>query len=248
MSTFKTYHPTGGNTSTSAWLHDEPWLDMHMVQSGHGSGHDTPIWQTIEADLALPNAKPTMDAEPNYEDHPVNPWPTWDPALGYFRDHDVRKQVYRSVFAGACGVTYGHHAVWQFASAEHGFINHADRTWREALDRPAATQMRYLRDLIESRPYLTRVGDQGLVASPAGTGAAHVRATRDEMGSYAFVYLPEAAPVRIDLGKLAGARTEAHWYDPRTGGYTPIGEFAAGVQEFTPPAQGPDWVLVLDAA
>jgi hypothetical protein len=61
-------------------------------------------------------SKPVLDAEPNYEDHPVNPWPKWNPENGYYRDYHVRKQTYRSVFAGACGVTYGHHSVWQFWS------------------------------------------------------------------------------------------------------------------------------------
>jgi hypothetical protein len=35
-----------------------------------------------------------LDAEPNYEDHPVNPWPKWNTDSGYYRDYDVRKQLY----------------------------------------------------------------------------------------------------------------------------------------------------------
>ena len=106
------YHPQGGiDYSSSVFLHGEPWLSVNGMQSGHGSGHDVPVWNAIARDYALIPAKPTLDLEPNYEDHPFNPWPDWDPATGYFRDLDVRKQVYRSVFAGACGVTYGHHAV-----------------------------------------------------------------------------------------------------------------------------------------
>ena len=84
---------------------------MNMMQSGYGSGHDVPVWNSIHHDYHLQPAKPTLDAEPNYEDHPVNPWPKWDTASGYFRDYHVRKQCYRSVFGGAPGVSYGHHAV-----------------------------------------------------------------------------------------------------------------------------------------
>lgn len=98
--------------------------------------------------------KPTLDAEPNYEDHPVNPWPTWNPENGYYRDYDVRKQTYRSVFAGACGVTYGHHSVWQFYSPREEKINYPDRYWTEAMDRPGAVQVGYLKMLIDSRPQL----------------------------------------------------------------------------------------------
>jgi hypothetical protein len=106
-----TYHPSGGH-STSEWLHDEPWLDLNMMQSGHGRGRDTPVWEQIAADYAHTPAKPVLAVEPNYEDHPVNPWPVWNPANGFFRDDDVRRQIYRSVFAGGCGVTYGHHDIW----------------------------------------------------------------------------------------------------------------------------------------
>jgi hypothetical protein len=156
---FITYHTWGGRTTTSASIHNEPWLHMNMMQSGHGGGHDVPVWEWIKKDYALPPAKPTLDAEPNYEDHPVNPWPKWDPANGYFRDHDVRKQTYRSVFAGAPGVTYGHHSVWQFWNPREEKINYADRYWTEAIDRPGAFQVGYLKKLILSRPSLTRVPD-----------------------------------------------------------------------------------------
>lgn len=127
---------------------------MNMIQSGHGGGHDVPTWAMITRDYQLSPAKPVIDAEPNYEDHPINPWPKYDPRNGYYRAYDVRKQLYRSVFAGACGVTYGHHSVWQFYSPREEKINYADRYWTNALDRPAAYQAGYLKKLIESRPYL----------------------------------------------------------------------------------------------
>ncbi|TMI77710.1 MAG: DUF4038 domain-containing protein, partial [Bacteroidetes bacterium] len=139
-----TYHTWGGH-STSEYIHNDEWLSINTMQSGHGSGHDVPVWKMIQHDCELKPTKPTLDAEPNYEDHPVNPWPKWDPANGYFRDYDVRKQTYRSVFAGACGVTYGHHAVWQFLSSREDTINHADRYWIDAIDRPGAFQVGYLR-------------------------------------------------------------------------------------------------------
>lgn len=243
---FATYHPNGG-TSTTNTLHDEPWLDMNMIQSGHGGGHDVPVWEWVERDLACTPAKPTLDAEPNYEDHPVNPWPAWDPASGYFRDHDVRKQCWRSVFAGGCGVTYGHHAIWQWYAPSHEPINYVDRDWREALDRPGATQMRHLRALIESRSPLVRIPDQAVIAGDPGSGGRHARACRGSDGSYACVYLPEARPLTVSLSAISGERARAWWYDPRTGAATQIGDYPAeGQRSFIPPDGGPDWVLVLD--
>jgi hypothetical protein len=243
-----TYHPAGGH-STSEWLHEEPWLDVNMMQSGHGGGRDVPVWEAIERDYRRSPVKPTLDGEPNYEDHPVSPWPRWDPANGYFRDHDVRKQLYRSVFAGGCGVTYGHHSIWQMYEEGRAPVTHPDRSWLEALDRPAAQQVKHLRSLVESRPYLTRIPDQDLLAGDPGAGGEHIQATRDEQGRYAFLYFPLSRPAQVRLDLLRGSQATAHWFDPRTGQQTRLGRFPlGGTLEFTPPPEGPDWVLILDAA
>lgn len=243
------YHPSGGQSS-SRLLHGESWLSINGMQSGHGGGHDVAVWEMIAQDYAMSPAKPTLDLEPNYEDHPYNPWPEWDPATGYFRDHDVRKQLYRSVFAGGCGVTYGHHAVWQFADKRHEVINHADRDWKNALVRPAAQQVGYLRALVESRPYFRRVPDQTLIRSGAGEGGLHMQACRDRDGKYAFVYFPMMdQTASIDLSRLHAGKLRAWWYDPRNGIGTLIEKpFKAETAEFRTPPFGPDWVLVLEDA
>ncbi|MEZ4860076.1 MAG: glycoside hydrolase family 140 protein [Caldilineaceae bacterium] len=244
----KTYHPPGRH-STSAWLQGEEWLDFNMMQSGHGSGRDSAVWEMITHDYQLTPAKPTLDGEPNYEDHPISPWPKWDPANGHFRAYDVRKQLYRSVFAGGCGVTYGHHSIWQFCGPREPAINHADRTWLEALHRPGAEQVQYLRALMESRPFLTRIPDQGILAVDAGSGSEHIRATRDSNGAYLMLYLPTTRPVTVHLDTLTGEQARGWWYAPQSGQLAHIGTVAThGTATFTPPQPGPDWVLVLDDA
>lgn len=245
---FITYHISGGQ-STSRHLHTEPWLHMNMFQSGHGSGHDVPVWDWVTRDRALPPAKPVIDAEPNYEDHPVNPWPRWDSASGYFRDYDVRKQCYRSVFAGAAGVTYGHHAVWQFWSEREERINHADRVWTEAIDRPGAWQVGYLRKLIESRPAGNRIPDPSLIVAGQGTGGDYSTAFRDSANSYLMVYIPIGKNIAINVAVLKSDTVLVRWFNPRTGMWVDIGpKSTAPVMSFTPPSSGVgnDWVLVLD--
>lgn len=59
--------------------------------------------------------------------------------------------------------------------------------------------------LVLSNPFLTRVPDQGLLDSDAGTGRNHARATRDQDGAYAFVYLRQAEP----RSQLTGAAPRA---------------------------------------
>ena len=241
------YHPNGGAQSSTT-LHHESWLSINGMQSGHGGGHDVPVWEWVLRDYALAPPRPTLDLEPNYEDHPYNPWPRWDPANGYFRDHDVRKQVYRSVFAGACGVTYGHHAVWGFVGHRNDVINHADRDWIDALQRPAGRQMQFLRRLIESRPFFSRIPDQNLIQGDPGSGGLHIQSTRDVEGKFAFIYFPmNDMSAKLNLARLRGRKLRAWWYDPRTGIGTLIGTFERNSEaEFRTPPYGPDWVLVLE--
>jgi hypothetical protein len=123
--------------------------------------------------------------------------------------------------------------------------------WKEVLNAPGATQMRHVRTLIESRSQLIRVPDQSLLASEAGSGLSHVRATRAADGSYAFVYVPDGRSVSIHMNKLKGKQVQAGWFDPRHGGLRSLGRFTAeGMQDFDAPGStrlGNDWVLVLDS-
>jgi hypothetical protein len=236
------YHPMGG-TRTSIWLHDEPWLDFHMMQSGHGA-RNTPAWGWVDADLTLQRPKPTLDSEINYEDHPID----WNPLNGYFRDTEVRAQAYRTVFAGAMGVTYGNQCIWQMYDEGRTPVAFPEMPWREAIDRPGAAQMGHLRRLMESRPFLTARGDQGLLAANAPNPDAHIRALRGD--GFVFVYLPVGQSVTLSPGAVQGRALTGWWFDPRTGRATRIneGESTDG-PTFDPPGEpgvGNDWVLVLD--
>ncbi|MBL0742973.1 glycoside hydrolase family 140 protein [Chryseolinea sp. Jin1] len=251
---FITYHPAGGSFSTSQQIHDAAWLDMNAFQSGHGS-REAEAWDYVTRDLALTPTKPTLDMEPCYEDHPVNPWDgKWTRASrGYFTAYDVRARIYRGVFAGACGVTYGHHQIWQFMNtALNPPINPGDTIipWQKAARAAGASEMLYLKDLMLSRPYFSRIPDQTLIASATGTNYVDkIIATRDSNGAYAFVYLPQNKTVKINLGKIGGTSKTVWWFDPRTGKAV-AAKPAKGnnTQSFTPPHDGKDWVLVIDDA
>lgn len=259
---FMTYHPRGGSSS-SAWLHKAEWLDMNMLQSGHCLV-DTPNWDMIRADYELEPARPTLDGEPNYEHHPIDPYiRPWKPEYGRYTDYDVRKQAYRAVFAGACGHTYGSHSIWQMYSPRYAPTTFASPYWDEAVHGPGARQMIHLKNLMLSRPYLTRIPAPDLLPNvtppppPADLTkeddrinplrAAHPVAARDSEGRYGLVYFPLAGQsLEVDLRLLAG-RINAQWFDPRAGRFHPAGEHPQEMVTFTSPIGGPDWVLVLDA-
>jgi hypothetical protein len=241
-----TYHPRG-ESSSAEWFHGDANIDFNMLQSGHNH-HDFPVWDLVTESYQLAPAKPVLDGEINYEDSPVD----LKAQNGYFTAYDVRKQAYRSVFAGASGVTYGHHAVWQFYSPDRRGIASPLAYWYDSLDRPGAMQLQYLTNLMLSRPYLERVPDQALLqSSEPALPAAHMQTTRASNGSYAFIYLPVNQAVTVDLTQISGEVVRAWWYDPRTGQSLLIGEFIKADQTsltLTPPAAYEDSVLVLDDA
>lgn len=241
-----TYHPRGAGQSSTR-LHHESWLDFNLIQSGHGK-FDVPNWEMIAADYRLSPTKPTLDAEPPYETHPV----AFDKELrqGRFTDYDVRKGAYRAVLAGACGHTYGHHSVWQMHKADYPGVTNPANTWDEAILAPGAAQLIHLRHLIESRPFLTRIPDDRLLLDTESEPSRHVSASRDVDGSYALIYLPTAnQTVTIRLESLSGSRFNASWYDPRSGVADAIDTFdRVDYRAFVSPSSGPDWVLVIAAA
>jgi hypothetical protein len=237
-----TFHPNGGQSSAQ-WFQTDDWVDFNMIQSGHG--YDHPNYERIAADYSRKPAKPCMDAEPGYEDHPAE----FNAKNGYLDDYETRKHAYWALFAGAYGHTYGCHDVWQFLGPSRPPITAARTPWKDAIDLPGAGQMQFARALLESRPMLSRIPDQTLLVSDPGRGTDHVQATRGEDGSYAFVYSASGCAFTVDLDKLTGERLRGSWYDPRTGTSSPAGVIAGkGKHTFQPPTQGKqcDWVLVLD--
>ena len=244
-----TYHPWG-KSSSGDWLHDEPWLAFNMQQNGHA--YDFDLWERIARDYARRPVKPVLDGEPIYEEHPID----FDrEKYGTSEALHVRRAFYHEVFSGACGHTYGCHAVWQmWEPGRYAPVTGPVRSWRESLSLPGAYQVCYGRELIESRPFFRRIPDQGVIAGDAGRGHGRCTATRDSLGTYAMVYSESGRPFAVDLGRVSGKRIVAWWYDVRSGRPLRIGEFrrrdAGATMTFTPPTcgKGNDWVLVLDDA
>lgn len=241
-----TFHPRGGETS-STWFHNDPWLDFNMHQTGHSpiqKGRPTPAAR-ITADYNRAPTKPVLDGEPLYEDHPIGFRAAKE--LGYSLDAHVRQRAYWDVFSGACGHTYGNHSVWQMYDANRRPINGPLLFWHEALHRGGAAQMQHLRALIESRPFLSRVPDQSLVVN-ALEQSDYIACTRGE--DFAFIYSAQGRPFTVNLGKIAGARVTAWWFNPRSGSALRIGDFEnSGTREIACPSLGgfgTDVVLVLD--
>ncbi|HYP13360.1 MAG TPA: DUF4038 domain-containing protein [Bryobacteraceae bacterium] len=249
-------HPPSSVDSSGVFFHGRKWLDFNMVQSGHD------VWrlnyEKIAADYARTPAKPTLEAEPNYEDHPIR----HKYENGAFNAWHMRVKAYWSLFAGGFGYTYGGNGIWQMDKPKRVFQGtHARKTWDEALSLTGASQMKHVRALLESRPFLTRVPDQSLLSSAEGSRADRAQASRSADGSYAMIYLTTGDNVTVDLAKLSGSQVHAWWFNPRDGKlYDDNGRETPGPSlrtatkaqhTFDPPGEpgeDNDWVLVIDDA
>ncbi len=247
-----TWHPSGGSGSAQ-YFHGEEWLSFNMRQNGHVPEF-TGRYDKTREDYNRTPIKPVLDGEPIYEDHPVSFKAN---EFGHSTAADVRRPLYWNLFTGAFGHTYGHHSVWQMWSPGKNPINNPLMPWREAIEQPGAAQMQHGKNLILSRPFLTRVPDDSIIISDRvptsvpGAGRYRFVATRDTSGSYAMVYAPVGRTFKVRMDKITGAKVKAWWFNPRTGTAEAIGEFPnAGERAFTPPQPGEqlDWILVLDDA
>lgn len=245
--TLMTFHPQPtGPGGSSNWFHQDNWLDFNMHQTGHCPNQ--PTYKKITHDYNLTPIKPTIDGEPLYEDHPNCFKPE---ELGHSIPEDIRRIMYWNVFAGAFGQSYGCHAVWQMFTPEREGINLPLRPWKVALDLPMATQVQHLKNLMLSRPFLTRIPDQNMVVDKQEDDESYVIATRDQEGSYAMIYIPTGKTVSLNTSILKSKTLKCSWYDPRTGAWTDAG-FVSSSPSFTYKApssggKGHDWVMVLDA-
>ncbi|MEM6313564.1 MAG: DUF4038 domain-containing protein [Planctomycetota bacterium] len=136
----KTFHPPGG-TGTHQHIGTPPWLDFACIQSGH-TVHtppaDTRAAELLQRELAAHDL-PVIDAEPLYEAHPKFR-PDWKSDYGRSSAEEVLDIMQAQLDAGAAGVTYGCHAVWQMHDPARNTtpINRPIAPWHKSLQLPAA--------------------------------------------------------------------------------------------------------------
>lgn len=239
-----TYHPQGGSNS-AVLFPDAPWLDFHFFQSGHGA-RNAANYLYNRKNLSIKPLKPTLDGEPRYEDHPV----AWKPdSLGWFDDFDIRQAAYWSMLSGAAGHTYGNHNVWQMWEEGLEPVSWARTNWNEAIYQDGATQMGYMKKLLEARSWFELVPDQSLIRNVNKEGATYQMAAISNDRSFALIYTPFGKTISVDLNRISGKTIKAWWYNPRDGRILTIGEFSDKKNmDFIPHAtgRGSDWVLVLE--
>jgi len=175
-------------------------------------------YDMVATDYGRKPVKPVVNGEARYE------------AEDGATDRDVRRGAWWSCLAGGF-YSYGHRDNWR-----------SPATWWEWTDSPGAGQMQVLGDLFRSLPWWKLEPAQQLFSGSPGQNAA----ARSVDGDWVLVYLPENAPVSLNMERLSGQVTGA-WLDPRSGERTGIEAFSAwGARTLTPPAGWQDAVLLLN--
>jgi len=234
-----TFHPQGEHSS-SFWFHDEQWLDFNMFQSGHCQSTYSVFRRLLWPDYDRKPTKPVMDAEPRYEDIPVN----FKEEDGRFTAYDVRKSLYQSMLSGACGYTYGCNNIWQmFAPGIESKCN-ARTPWYESLDMEGCNQLIYFYRLWnafnfrEGRPFRD-------IIKPANDY------TKDEAvafgnSGYMLLYFPGGESWNIDLSTEWNCTYTLQWMNPRNGTFMDADQHNRAIWKVTLPETGEDndWVLI----
>jgi hypothetical protein len=128
----------------------------------------------------------------------------------------------------------------------------AKEPWNIAINAPGASQMKYLKQLMLSKPYFERVPAGKLLATEQEDEYDYIALT---MGNdYVFAYTFNGSDITLKMNLLSGAEYKVSWFDPHNGTITEIGENIgvdrnSGDTTFDPPGEkqpGNDWVLILE--
>lgn len=255
------FHPFG-RTSSSFWFDEEDFMDFHCFQSGHRRydqislgewddnnqkegwfGEDN--WRYVIRDQSSLRRRPTLDAEPSYEQIPQG---LHDDSQPYWQAEDARRYAYWSVFAGAAGHTYGHNAIFQFYDPENGMpLFGVNMTWREALHDCGSNQMQFLKALFQKVDYESGKAADELIVAKQGEGYERISAFAGV--GFAYFYTYSGKRFAVNLEKLKWPKVSAWWFDPVNGAYSFIDNYEAESKMWFVPSnkrrEHNDWVLVL---
>ncbi len=213
-----TVHPTAPNSSSKFYA-ESSWLNFYMCQAKSGSSIANALYDAaalVQADWKISSVKPTMMGEHRYESGTQE-----DPLI-------QRRNIYQCVFAGGCGYAYGHDALWQMTPHTglpwmlHGWTPGVTN-WTQSLDTPSVRQLQFIKKLLYSHPYLTRIPDQSLVLEGQGTNVAtRVQATRDgtlgnNNATYIMAYISSPQTVTLNTAAISARTLNVYWFSPATG-------------------------------
>jgi hypothetical protein len=220
----------------------EPWLQVHNAYTAHPDAwSDHPVYADALEQYARPERIPFFLIEGVYEnEHGAN-------------ERHLRTQAYQAYLSGAAGHVFGNNPIWHFNTPG----DEPAPTWRRTLGSRGARSMTHVRDLLLATRWWKLKPDRKHLLLVEGLGPKEERAVaaRTADRALALLYLPSSRKITVDLGKLAGPRVAARWYDPANGRFSTVSGSpfrASGSRGFRPkPGTNSsgfdDWVLILES-
>lgn len=236
-----TTHPTGETFPWKEW-EGEKWLTVLGYQSGHGDSEKTLRWLTsgppAEYGKRKEFTRPCINLEPPYEGH--NGYSTKKP----HPELNVRRAVYWSLLVHpTAGVTYGGHGVWSWHTksgeepTDHKGTGVA-KVWGEAIDLPAAAQMKHVRAVFESVKWTDlRPAPELVTQADPKDPAKFIACAATPDRSQVVIYMPVGG--RIDVAVAQDKPRPVEWINPRTG------EVIKGRNVSLQAPDENDWILVV---
>jgi hypothetical protein len=246
-----TQHPNTQDGQNDLYV-PKHYLSFSGLQSGHHEGKVERAYAAArEWPLRLRSlepVKPVINIEAMYDGRGNDEGPAW-------RGQDARKLGWISWLSGALGYTFGSgesaRKVPGSAGGMWGFNQDPDAWdyWRKAAAWPSANQMTILRDFLAGLEWWRLQPAPRSVRNEGGTALDRPLLAVADDASFGVAYLPAGGAVAIDMTAFASPM-EAAWFNPRTAGRAKASAapVRSGVSEWTAPAGGLDWVLLLRRA
>ena len=233
------WHGARDTNALTFWAGDIAWLDFNTIYDSSSNADANARFSYTNATI-----RPFARIEDIYE-NPVNGisssvirWLAWDSAV-----------------QGGGGAIYGDVRVWDFNGP--GTVTTDTRDWHVAMEDPVASQVKYLRQLYESKSWTSLVPDFPTNTFMTSGSSSTAFATLASDGSFGIAYSQNAGvSMTFNMGKVkAGSNLNVlvRWYDPTSGAFVTDGTYpASGSRSFsrgTANAQGSaDWALLFESS
>ncbi len=236
--TLMTFHavqapPQREGGSSSIWFHEDPWLDMNMMETWAWPSR---IYPLVSADYELSNpAKPTILGEGAYE------YGDYLNDCGWVTPRLVRQQGYHSFFAGATGYTYGAFPVWSFRGAECGL------DWKTGLRLPGAYQTAtIMKSFLERHQWWQWESAQSVSIEGGNSSEAQIVAVatgKDEL----LIYFPSRDIAQVNTKRFEGrSEVQVEWFSLENGSMvSEVVNIVDGSAWIQPPEDWEDAILIV---
>ena len=161
----------------------------------------------------------------------------------------LRRQEYGAVVAGASAVFFGNNPIWHFESVP---LYEFEGTWQENLTSLGSSDAQRVGELVRGMPWSQMQPDTASDLLVDGDVAEDLAARSSD--AYAFVYVPTARTVVLDLGQLTATDwVELRRFDPRSGESEHVGTYPTkGLVAVRPSGKNAagddDWVYMVSPA